>query len=195
MVAATVSTALFLSLASYARVEMAPGVIMPAAGVPPILPLRPGVIVALPVHDGQEIRAGAVLAEIRTEEDSASGQPVAVRIGRAIAQQEAELPAPKVRASLFLRCPHPRAAAEAYVQVRPRQSAKPTSIAVVIARMVSSVIEGMPRIFSDALPRTSKSGAPIMAPPTPATADLLAPARRSSLWLDSLSLGDFIAPM
>lgn len=105
------------------------------------------------------------------------------------------VPAPKVRASLFLRCPHPRAAAEAYVQVRPRQSAKPTSIAVVIARMVSSVIEGMPRIFSDALPRTSKSGAPIMAPPTPATADLLAPARRSSLWLDSLSLGDFIAPM
>jgi len=93
MVATTIVAALFLSLASYARVEVAPGVIVPAAGISPILPLRPGVIVALPVRDGQEIRAGAVLAEIRTEEDSASGQPVAARIGRAIAQQEAELDA------------------------------------------------------------------------------------------------------
>lgn len=91
MAAITVSSATFLMLGSYARVEVAPGVIMPDAGVAPILPLRTGVVTALPVRDGQEVRGGAVLAEIRTDEDSASGPPVAARIGRAIAQQDAEL--------------------------------------------------------------------------------------------------------
>lgn len=93
MLSATISAVVFLSLATYARVEVAPGTIVPTAGVSKIVPSRPGVVAALPVHDGAGVRLGDVLAEIRTDEESADGPPVAARIERAIAQQEAELDA------------------------------------------------------------------------------------------------------
>lgn len=91
-IAAAVSAiGVFLSLATYSRVETVPGMIVPAAGITPILPLRSGVITALSVKDGQEVRAGAPLAVIRAEEDSASGIPAGARIEGAIAQQDASL--------------------------------------------------------------------------------------------------------
>lgn len=84
---------LFLSLATYSRVEVATGTITPDAGVSAIAPTRTGVIAALSVTDGQSVAAGTELATIRAEEDGASPQSPAALVLAAIAQQDASLAA------------------------------------------------------------------------------------------------------
>ncbi len=85
------SAVLFLSLASYSRVETALGTITPDKGVATILPTRAGTIVELAVREGQRVAAGDLLAQIRTEEDSSRGISSAEQIERAIARQDADL--------------------------------------------------------------------------------------------------------
>ena len=60
---------LFLSLASYSRVETFTGIITPNTGVSNIGPTRAGVIVSLAVRDGQNVPAGAELATIGAGEN------------------------------------------------------------------------------------------------------------------------------
>lgn len=84
---------LFLSFASYARVETVGGSIVPDTGVATILPSRSGVISALSVRDGQSVIAGAPLATVRAEEDGATGPTAAARIESAIARQDSSLTA------------------------------------------------------------------------------------------------------
>lgn len=85
--------ALFLSLASYSRVETVTGVITPDTGVSSIVPTRPGVITALVVRDGQDVAIGAELATIRVEEDGTTLLPPTAMIEAAIAKQDANLAA------------------------------------------------------------------------------------------------------
>jgi membrane fusion protein len=82
---------LFLSLASYSRVETVTGIIIPDTGVSNIVPTRAGVIAALPVRDGQNVQAGAELATIRAEEDGAAARSPAALVEAAIARQDASL--------------------------------------------------------------------------------------------------------
>ena len=84
---------LFLSLANYARVETATGTIMPDKGVSSGVPTRAGVIAALDVRDGQDVAAGAALATVRAEEDSADGRSTAEQVQAAVSQQDASLAA------------------------------------------------------------------------------------------------------
>lgn len=82
---------LFLSLASYSRVETVTGVITPDAGVASVVPSRSGTIAELYVHDGQDVPAGAVLATIRAEEDGVAALSPAALVEAAIARQDASL--------------------------------------------------------------------------------------------------------
>lgn len=91
IVGIVLSCLIFLSLASYTRVEIASGSIVPAAGISLIVPGRSGVIASLPVEEGQEVKSGAYLALIRAEEDSASIETPAVRVESAIAAQDSQL--------------------------------------------------------------------------------------------------------
>ena len=84
---------LFLSLASYSRVETVTGTITPDTGVSSIVPTRAGVISSLAVQDGQNVAAGAELATIRAEEDGASTLSPAALVEAAITQQDASLAA------------------------------------------------------------------------------------------------------
>ncbi len=84
---------LFLSLASYSRVETVTGTITPDTGVASIVPTRAGVIAALSVRDGQSVPAGAELATIRAEEDGAAALSPAALIEAAIVRQDASLAA------------------------------------------------------------------------------------------------------
>lgn len=84
---------LFLSLASYSRVETVTGTIVPDAGVSSIVSTRAGVIAALAVQEGQSVAAGAELATVRTEEDGAAMFSPAALVEAAIAQQDASLAA------------------------------------------------------------------------------------------------------
>jgi membrane fusion protein len=81
----------FLSVATYSRVEIATGTVVPAAGVVPIMPTRSGVITRIAVTEGQEVPAGAELASVRAEEDSGDGAPTAARIEAALRQEDASL--------------------------------------------------------------------------------------------------------
>jgi membrane fusion protein len=85
------ATLFFLSVATYSRVEIASGTVVPAAGVVLIMPTRGGVIARLAVTEGQEVPSGAVLASIRAEEDSGEGVSAAARIAAALRQEDASL--------------------------------------------------------------------------------------------------------
>ena len=82
---------IFLSLASYSRVETALGTVSPDKGVSTILPTRTGTVVELAVTEGQRVEAGDLLAQIRTEEDSGQDFSSAEQIEQAIARQDASL--------------------------------------------------------------------------------------------------------
>ncbi len=88
VVAATAIAFLFLWLADYSRVETASGFLVPAAGVAGVVPSRQGVITRILVKEGDRVAAGALLAEIRTEEQSADGVTASQRVQRAIAAQD-----------------------------------------------------------------------------------------------------------
>jgi membrane fusion protein len=82
---------IFLSLASYSRVEIANGIIVPDKGVNVIMPTRNGIITTILVNDGQEVMPGEKLAMIRAEEDSATGLSSAEQIEAAVRLQDASL--------------------------------------------------------------------------------------------------------
>lgn len=78
----------FLAMASYSRVESVDGAIALDKGVASIVPSRSGVIAALPVREGQQVAAGSVLAEIRSEENLARGASAPERIRDSVAEQD-----------------------------------------------------------------------------------------------------------
>lgn len=82
---------IFLSLATYTRVETVTGAIVPDKGVAAIIPTRAGTITEVLVTDGEVVAKGATLAAIRAEEDGASGVSAAALTQQAIAQQDASL--------------------------------------------------------------------------------------------------------
>ena len=81
----------FLSVATYSRVEIASGTLVPAAGVVSIMPTRGGVISNIAVNEGQLIPDNIVLASIRAEEDSGDGLSAAARVEAALRQEGASL--------------------------------------------------------------------------------------------------------
>jgi membrane fusion protein len=81
----------FLSLATYSRVETVFGTIAPDKGISTILPSRTGTLVELTVTEGQHVEAGDLLAQIRTEEDSGQNFSSAEQVEQAIARQDASL--------------------------------------------------------------------------------------------------------
>ena len=92
VIAASLATALFfLSIATYSRVEIASGMVVPAAGVVPIVPSRGGVIAGIAVAEGDAVAQGAMLASIRAEEDSGDGVSAAARVQAALQQENASL--------------------------------------------------------------------------------------------------------
>ncbi|RDS78612.1 HlyD family efflux transporter periplasmic adaptor subunit [Alteriqipengyuania lutimaris] len=81
----------FLSLATYSRVETVTGVIVPDKGVAAIIPTRAGTITEIFVTDGEQVDEGATLVAINAEEDSPTGESAAALTQQAIAQQDASL--------------------------------------------------------------------------------------------------------
>ncbi|MEO1489709.1 MAG: HlyD family efflux transporter periplasmic adaptor subunit [Pseudomonadota bacterium] len=81
----------FLSLATYSRVETVGGQIVPDKGVSAIIPTRSGVITDVFVEDGARVEAGDRLVAVRAEEDSITGLSAAAMTEQAITQQDASL--------------------------------------------------------------------------------------------------------
>jgi membrane fusion protein len=82
---------LFLSLASYSRVETVTGSLMPDAGISPVVATRTGIIAKIAAKDGEIVTAGTPLATIRSEEDGTASQAPGALVEAAIARQDASL--------------------------------------------------------------------------------------------------------
>lgn len=93
LLTALVVTIGFLASASYARVEVVSGAVTLDKGVATIIPSRAGVVAALEVSEGERVRAGDVLARIRSEEDLIGGETAPDRIRAALGQQDSRLAA------------------------------------------------------------------------------------------------------
>lgn len=123
-----VAALLFLSVATYSRVEVASGTVVPAGGVVSIMPTRSGVVTRIAVHEGQNVPAGAELASIRAEEDSGDGASAAARVQAALLQEGASL---SVQAGAF------DAAAQAQLnQVTAQREALAAEIAQLESQMM-----------------------------------------------------------
>lgn len=78
----------FLTSASYARVENVEGSIVLDRGIASVVPTRPGVVEVLDAHEGQQVEAGAKLAQIRSEESLSGGSTAPRRVMDALEQQD-----------------------------------------------------------------------------------------------------------
>jgi membrane fusion protein len=88
---ALIATAIFLSVASYSRIERVSGVVALDRGVATIIPTRAGVIERVLVAEGQPVLAGEKLAIVRAEESMIGGATGPERITDAIEKQDAQL--------------------------------------------------------------------------------------------------------
>lgn len=88
--AALIATIVFLSMASYARVETVPGDVSLDKGVAMIVPTRTGLIEYVSVSEGEHVRAGQKLAIVRAEESLISGATAPDRIHDALNRADNE---------------------------------------------------------------------------------------------------------
>lgn len=76
---------------SYERAESVPGLVVFNKGVAAIAPTRAGVISRIRVRDGDFVKKGDLLVEIRAEEDSAEGAPISGQVRKALLSQDEQL--------------------------------------------------------------------------------------------------------
>lgn len=93
-----VSVIAWISLGSYARIEAAPGILVPDRPAPKILPAAPGIVTVLHVKEGSQVKAGDALAVIELDRQSESGDGAA-EASLATIQARAVLGAEQVRLS------------------------------------------------------------------------------------------------
>jgi membrane fusion protein len=77
----------YASLATYARTETVSGVVMPVQPMAKVVAPRPGLVARLHVQEGDRVKAGQLLAEIRIEQPDSAGQPTSAAGLNAIAAQ------------------------------------------------------------------------------------------------------------
>lgn len=86
-----IAALVFLASASYARIAPASGIVTLNSGLAAVMPSRPGVIRSIAVTEGQHVKAGQSLLDVRAEEDLLGGETASSRIRDALAQQDARL--------------------------------------------------------------------------------------------------------
>lgn len=91
LLVALIITIVFLSLASYSRVETVSGTIALDKGVATIVPTRAGLVQSIPVSEGEHVQAGQKLAVIRAEENMIAGASAPERVRDALNRQDLSL--------------------------------------------------------------------------------------------------------
>lgn len=91
LIVALILAIIFLSNASYSRVETVSGTVTLDKGVANLVPSRPGRVAELMVHEGQHVRSGSVLMRIRAEEDMIGGDTAPGRMRNALREQDVRL--------------------------------------------------------------------------------------------------------
>lgn len=91
LLATLIITVIFLSFASYARVQTVSGTIALDKGVAVIMPSRTGIVESVAVSEGERVHAGQKLAVVRAEESLIAGATAPERIGDALRREDAQL--------------------------------------------------------------------------------------------------------
>lgn len=86
-----VGAILFLSVASYSRIETVTGIVAPEGGIAQIVPTRAGIVYNLPAESGQIVARGDALAFVRTDESLAGGAASSAEILASLDTQEGDL--------------------------------------------------------------------------------------------------------
>jgi len=93
--------AVFVFLAPYARKETVPGYLTPTAGTARIYAPQPGIVSAVEVQEGQDIKEGQPLLSVTTAQVAADGQDVNLAMLDALVRQRdlltQQIPAEEVR--------------------------------------------------------------------------------------------------
>lgn len=84
---AVFTAVIFLSLATYSRVETVQGIVVPASGAPQIAGQRRGIVRHVFVREGEVVEAGTVVVEIATDELS-DGGPAADQLTASLGEQD-----------------------------------------------------------------------------------------------------------
>jgi len=82
---------IFLTFASYSRIETVTGQLNPSSGVAQIIVRRPGTIEVVSVKEGQEVKKGQILASISVDETLADGRTNSAELLSTLELQEAGL--------------------------------------------------------------------------------------------------------
>lgn len=91
MASVLVAVVLFLSIASYARIVTATGVILPDSGVAAVMPPRSGVVMKMMVHDGDLVKEAQELVAVRSEDYLVSGESASQKVAQMLARQNASI--------------------------------------------------------------------------------------------------------
>jgi membrane fusion protein len=91
IVIALAAALVFLTTASYARVETVSGAVTLDTGITTIVPSRTGTIATVRVREGQRVAANAALVDVRAEESLSSGASAPERIRDALSLQDQRL--------------------------------------------------------------------------------------------------------
>jgi membrane fusion protein len=83
------AVAIWLTVGEYARIETARGILVTTSGSSKVIALRPGVVSALMVKDGDRVVAGQKLALVDSEQPSESGARYSAQGAASLAAQEA----------------------------------------------------------------------------------------------------------
>ena len=89
--AAVIIAAALLAIASYSQVENVAGAVVIDKGTAQVVATRAGVIASVGVRDGQQVKAGQVLARVRSEEDLVGGGTAPQRVIDSIHEQDRQL--------------------------------------------------------------------------------------------------------
>ena len=79
--------AIFLSIASYARTEVASGILLPDRGIVSVVALRAGVVSEVHVREGAAVIEGQILLSVRTDAVLANGETTAEQERTWLAEQ------------------------------------------------------------------------------------------------------------
>lgn len=94
---------IFLSLATYSRVETVQGIVVPASGAPQITGQRRGIVRHVFVREGEVVEAGTVLVEIATDERLSDGGPAADQLTASLGEQDMLLQQQQAQVTLSAR--------------------------------------------------------------------------------------------
>ncbi len=87
LIIVAIAATLWLSLSHFARIETVPGILTTTSPTAKVFPMRPGVVTALQVREGSEVRAGQTLVTVNADVRDHAGMATAAGSAASVQDQ------------------------------------------------------------------------------------------------------------